>query len=328
MTENKKKILTEDLRKDEFDEELKAESLSLYLDPRRDLKIYHDPFPTFAGIKIEDSTISPKKNVIFSVTFSCAEILKQVFGFLHGLIDTCPFIFKDNNITIFKPKKNPQNPNVIVMLINIRIDTDQLYEYTFNPQFASNPEEECHSFLVNTGVFNDMAKNSKTKSVMKMVQYEGENCIRCSFLSQVSCAETIISVSEYFPEKCHICSQVISPDLSSNCNAIIQDFTEHCSKITKTQKISALVHFEIYRHGFSIFSENKDTARKPWGNTSESQLLYTFIIEPHIIKHLGCMKKFNDNGIVRIYAVDNMMLRIDTKLSCFGDVNLYITQNI
>ena len=261
-----------------------------------------------------------EKSLIFSATFSDAETLKQLFGFLS--VDSYPFKITNDSISIFKTKKNDIDSTTPVMILNIKIDCDQLLKYEFNPEKVSHPSEEFHGFNIESSHLNSMIKNAKTNSVVTISQYESDSFLTCHLFINQSIAKNTIAVTEYMPEKCSFKSNIGNDDLKPNYKIILNDFTNHCASLTRIKKIYATIHFNVYAEGLTVISENREAQSREWGYCEGGS--FHFIFSPILIKNLGGMKKFNNRSIVKFFAVDNSTLRVDTDLSSFGYVNLYL----
>jgi len=295
---------------------------------------YHNNQPgSFIGDDTEDSQIeslirnngssnNQNKLVIFSASFSDAETLKQLFCFLSDSVDVCPFHLTKDKITIFKTKKNNVGSNDPVMVINVDIDVDELYQYQIFHNYVSHKAQNFHGFNVNTKNLNSLSKNIKTNDCIKIIQYYGDLFLTCSIVSLRSSSKYFINITEYKPEKCDINSNVISPNIKPNINFLLNEFATHCASLTRIRNVMAPVHFYVYPEGLYVYSENNDTQRKNWGILDNNY--FSFIFSASTIKNLKGLKKFNTRGVVKFFAVDNVVLRIDTSLSSFGYVNLYL----
>ncbi len=263
--------------------------------------------------------------LIFSVTFSDAETLKQLFVYLNSTVDKCPFKFKKDSISIFKAKKSDINQDSPSMLINIKIDCEELYDYRLNMEKASNKSENFSGFVVKTSQLSSLTKNTKINSIINISQHEGENFLRCMIRTDGSCSYLNIAIDKYVGEVCDLSrSRIIQSNLKPICKPILNHFTTHCTNLTKTKKIQAAVHFEMYKSGMKVYSDNTENQEKFWGDITGPK--HEFVFKPLLIKNLACMKKFNIRGIVKFYCVDDQIIRMDTSISTFGYANIYLIQ--
>ena len=261
------------------------------------------------------------KPIIFSASFLDAETLKQVFLFLTT-VDVCPFHFTKDTISIFKTKQSNSDSKTPSMVINIKFDSDELYEYKFNSSLISHKSEGFHGFCANTKQLSAMTKNVKTNDIIKIYQYEGESIVRFTLISERSSADSQLNISEYISEKCQIHSNITSTDLVPNIRFSLKDFGGQCASLTRIKKIMAPVHFFVYQEGLSVYSDNLETLEKKWGLIQGKK--FHFIFSDTMIKSVGMIKKFNTRGVVKIFAVDNVLLRIDTSIGSIGYINLYL----
>ena len=260
--------------------------------------------------------------VIFSATFSDGETLKQVFSFFSSMIDVCPFKCSKDKIALFKTKQSNSDSKLPSVIVCLEIDCDELYEYEFNLDLASHKLEGFHGFTAESSHLSDMAKNAKTNDIIKIIQYENEPVIRCIIVSNRSPAESFVNVGEYISEKCDFNSELKSQSLRPNVNILLNDFTAHCATLTKVKKIMAPINFLVHKNGVQVFSENRITPKREWGKYEANP--HHFIFDAQHIKSLGMMKKFNGRGVVKFFAVDNLVLKIATSITSFGYIELYM----
>jgi len=257
-------------------------------------------------------------NTIFAANFSDGETLKNVFNFLASSVDdVCSVQITKEYITFFKIKKSNMNTNVPIMIIDIKIDTEELL------QFYLQPNKKMHSFDIETDSLKTCIKDVKTNDSFYIYQNEGESFIQYSLLGVKMKGGSKVGIKAPTIEKCDFNSTIFSENLTRNTECILDEFTTYCATITKIKKVMAPIHFKFHKSGFEVNPEHPDSIRRNWGICDETFSHY-FIFAPETIKSLGAMKKFNKRGILKYYYCDDLVIRLDSAIGSFGYISLYL----
>lgn len=282
----------------------------------------------------------PKEKLILYAVFCDIANLKQIFEFLKECVeDTCPVTFTESTIsfTHVKQKENEPAPSFVS---NIVIDICELVEYKLVTKYC-NLEQHVESttccsnckytqkniktepqfgFNISVSDFSSLLKSTLVHDKLKIELYEGESFLRCVLIGTTPTNKNI-QINKYEEKKYAFQNNEIKTCNNSFVRIGCEEFAAKCASLTKSAKGSLNTHLHVYDNGLILSSDQSLHENNVWGNCSNYK--YHFLIFPDTIKILGKIKKFHQKGIIRLFAVDNRTIRIDTSLS-IGCATIYI----
>lgn len=259
----------------------------------------------------------------FDTCFTDSVSIRHFFEFLSSAFDDIPFHITKNHFRFFKTKSSKESGTLIYSLImNARIECADLHFHNLNESRCKNKDDLSLKFNVNTTKLKEATKNLKTNDFLRIYQKKGSTDI--VIWNITTGTSTNIPTTEYISEECDINSDVINQDLIPFTKIHINELTSHCSTLTKTAKSMCTVRFVCFKEGIYIYSDNKNLPKKFFG-LCDKKPVKTFAVDASTIKDISHMKKINERTSSGFFiGKDDNLIRIDTKIGCYGILTLYI----
>lgn len=289
---------------------------------------------------------------VFLIDFLDGYSIRQLLEIIKLILTSCPIYLTKEGISI-------QNGNGHrTAILSSELYQHNCAHYFLDPALVSSPEDgdtqAYHIICPNIGKLRDAVKPVARREGVRLIQYYGDPFIYVQIHGGTKNADgsgQIVPLEHYEP---------IAYDLEGyrqsfsepNCKISLAEFCGFCAIIVKIRGIQ-YVEFRSYLKGVWIMpldTTGSPVNDKKWGDCDDSKQVpiiirggpriiyrraadvggasyYSIKVSIDIIKGLSKMVNLSPNGILRIYAEKNRLLRLQTNVNYYGPITFYLRES-
>jgi hypothetical protein len=303
---------------------------------------------TTALIKASKIPLSITPELIFLVDFSDGYSHRQLMDIAKLTVTSYPLFFSALGITM------QRGNGAKTAIISCELNQHNFAYYLFNNKLVSNPSSDAneayHVICPNISKLREAIRPVARKEGVRFYQYKGDACMYVQVYGGTKNGEgcgTIVPLEVYDHIDYELDEYHQTFD-KPNCRIPLAEFCGFCAVVSRTRGVHH-VEFRTYAKGvwiLSIDSSGNIIGDKKWGECDDSHRVpiyvpggpriifhggsttshYTINIAVDTIKALAKMTNLVVNGILRVYAERNELLRLQTSVNYYGPLTFYLRQ--
>lgn len=298
---------------------------------------------------LKPATIKNVKDLVFFIDFHDGYAFRQIMEFLKLTVTSVPMYFSQNGISILQGNGDGS------LVVSIDIKGHELLTYHFNKDFANiaptseNDNMAYHLVCFNVSKFRDTIKSTARKEGIRIFQYANDPIVHIQVYGGNKNGEggTSIETQAYSPIHYELSGFEQSIYLP-NCKSPLSEFCNSCSQFGKV-KSTKYTNFTCYKKGVKVTACSETgviSMFKKWGECDEEQdqqmrvpggprvlftdsgnksskSNFTIKIPIEVIKALSKLSNLTNNGIIRIYAETDNIVRFMVSISYYAELIVY-----
>jgi hypothetical protein len=267
---------------------------------------------------------------------------RQFYELLKKTVVCAPMFFKKDGINITRGNGKKS------FIISAFIDKKYLLDYYVDENEMNCSAEGSHVININLKEFHTQINSLGKKDSFRLVQYRESPNLYCQIYGGAKNNSGYSTVrTEPFVNIKYIDENI--DDIEPNCVIPLVGFCNSLKTINRGKYNNTT--FRVYPKGFQSITESEirtSTLNSSWGicgrnsqgsmngltitDSSEPSSCsdppyYDTKIDQNLNKALIGLANLNQGGTMRVFCSEDKVIKCETKLGTFGDINLYIIEN-
>jgi len=298
------------------------------------------------------STSKPPK-FVFMIDCLDGYSLRQLMEIIKLSLTSCPLFLSKEGIII------QRGNGVKTVILSAELFHHNFACYHLDPELVNYPGDESseyyHIICPNIIKLREAIRSVARKEGIRIYQYEGDPFIYIQVYGGTKNAEgcgAVVPLEPYEPID-YVLDEYRQPFTEPNCKIPLAEFCGFCSVIAKYRGVH-YVEFRTYLKGvwiMSMDSSHRVLSDKKWGDcddshrvpivipggpriifhgpslTDEASSYYSIKVPLETIKALAKMTNLVVNGLLRIFAEHNKLLRLQTHINYYGPLTFYLRES-
>ena len=273
----------------------------------------------------------PIHKTIFNLEITNGYVFRQIFELYDRLvIQGIPVFFKEDGITIRTGTTGSRNNRKLIS--DIELFTDDIIKYEINTELSTIArdndlgEEPCHIEQFGIGNMRNICKSIAKSNNIRMYK-------------TTECDDVIIEVRGLTTEKSRLFSgkyQSINYDISHFIENkpkpnIKIDINQFCTTLKgMTRGEAEYTSFKVFENGLIVEGKNshgKIMKDGRWGNVPDEYTGDDYVetkVNSSIVKAIYKISSMSTYSIVKVSSIENGYLKLNHKVSDFGEHNIFL----